>query len=115
MSRLLETHREAMANVLNELPEVRWDRGSFGEDLGQVFGWIAPRPGAPPERADFVQLLFYEAEDELQVITSTSSAGFSATLAERVFGAEAEHEPCQRVEQCFGDLVPGAIRAQATG
>lgn len=102
--------RVAVADRMNRLDEVEWDRCSFGESEGTAFGWIAREDG----RADFVVLDFSWGETTgfdgetvpwFAVGTNTSSAVWSALIAERILGPENSHRDCERVEDVLGDLV----------
>lgn len=102
--------REALAELLNRFPEVRWDRMAFGEwpldDVGLadgcVFGWIDREDG----RSDF---MLVEWKGDAAGFT-TSSGWYSAEFSIRMHGADAAHSDCERVEHVLGELVPGAIR-----
>lgn len=104
----------AVAEPMNALPEVRWDRLS-GEYPGDftVYGWVDREDG----RADFAVLLFHVEPDGARYSWrfNTSSAKWSEEFIRRLQilneeePSEDGHHPCQRVEDVFGDLVPGAI------
>lgn len=98
---------ELIAEWLNKLPFVRWDR--FAETpIGEhfftvVYGWIDRDDG----HADYVQLEFVSWHDKPG--SCTSSAKYSPEITRIFLGEDAEHIECQRVEDRFGDLVPSAI------
>lgn len=93
-----------IAAVLNSLPMVQWDRfieAPVESDhwMIVVYGWIARDDG----QRDYVVLEFC-SWTELPSF-STSSAKWSAQINEILYGPEAEHFDCQRVNIEFGDLV----------
>jgi hypothetical protein len=97
---------EAQAEILNRLPEVRWDRtaGDDGRGFRTVFGWV-DRPGSI--RSDFVVVTF-DGEDVAMV---TSSALHSEDFTARIFGDVGDHAPCVPVEVHYGpELLPRFVR-----
>lgn len=97
------------AEILNRFPEIRWDRlvEEDGDDpVLVVYGWIA-RDDA---RSDFV---VFKITDDLRVGFVTSSARYSASISDRLYGDHDDHDDCQRVEEFFGALVVNAVRTSA--
>lgn len=100
--------RAAIAETLNRVPMVWWDRLTFDANAPEatVYGWIPRGDG----RWDFVLITFgLEAETPgVEWFTwSTSSAKYSTTIY-RLLHPEADpagHIECERVEETFGDLV----------
>jgi hypothetical protein len=96
------THDE-IADVMNLLHEVRWDRcinapaGKPDDISFLTYGWIDRADG----RADFVLLEF----NDVGAGITTSSAQHSRAFSERLYGASSNHQDCLRVEDVFGDLV----------
>jgi hypothetical protein len=90
-----------IARIMNALPEVTWDRCTGDEINGSVFGWINRDDG----RADFV-LLQWSPE---WFRSTTSSAEYSLSISERLFGSTTGHRPCRRVEHVYGELVKNKI------
>ncbi len=90
--------REAIADVLNLLPFVHWDRctGTIGGAF-VAYGWIA----RADRRADFIVLEF----DGDDVGFTTSSATRSVEIATLLHGHADSHQPCRRVSDELGDLV----------
>lgn len=109
--------KEVIADILNVLPEVRWDRVAGTPERFLVFGWVDREKDL---RSDFVALTVEPGLGELSYYLTTSSAERSTEFMQRiddhhgVSAEEREHFPCQRVENIFGDLVPGAIVAATT-
>ena len=94
--------RAELAQAMNKLPFVTWDR--FTEDPDgdlDVYGWIARDDG----RSDFVMLVFPRPFDPEYVGFSTSSAEYSKEIGRLLHGGESVHFDCQRVDEHFGDLV----------
>lgn len=102
----------AMAERMNRLPFVIWDRCVLLQDYGRgaAYGWIARDDG----RSDFVLLDFAWGETRdltgepstwFSVGTTTSSAAFSEEITARILGPDAPHNACQRVDAVFGALV----------
>lgn len=92
--------RTWVADTMNRLPYVRWDRLATArrEDGlldAAVYGWIERDDGPP----DFVVLLFEGAA----VGSVTSSAKHSEEIDATLHGNADGHVPCQRVE----DVLPG--------
>ncbi len=98
-----------VAEILNRCPEIRWDRlveqGDDDEPVLVVYGWIARDDG----RSDFV---VFKITHDPQVGFVTSSARYSAAIADRLYGDHDDHDDCQRVEEFFGDLVVNAVRTE---
>lgn len=98
---------ERMAEYLNRLPFVAWDRcirGTVEADgetftFCDVYGWITRRDG----QRDYVKIDFVGWSEVPGV--STSSAKHSAEIARLCNGANAPHFDCERVAEVFGDLV----------
>lgn len=108
----------AMAERMNRLPYVRWDRCSFGDREGSVFGWIDREDG----RADFVALdfqwgdtqdLYGESVAWFAVGTNTSSARYSREIGQAIVGSTETHRDCERVEDVFGSLVHSCVELVA--
>lgn len=91
-----------IAEVLNRLPEVRWDRFTYGAGAAAVYGWIDRADG----RADFV-LVRFRVDDEGTRFFDwwTSSAKHSLGICERLNGKVLGHVDCERVDERFGHLV----------
>jgi hypothetical protein len=115
--------KAVVAEPMNALPEVRWDRMS-GEWPGRfnVYGWIDRTDG----RSDFA-LLVFDADRETkghmyEWSFTTSSAEWSVVFMDRLNalpGYETQvgkpaHHPCQRVEDVLGDIVDNAIALETT-
>lgn len=87
---------ELIEKILNEFPEVTWDRWAENAPLSRmtVFGWIPRDDG----KQDFVvlRIIFGELDSVL-----TSSAKFSAAFAARI---GAKHTDCNRVEHTFKNV-----------
>lgn len=85
-----------VAGVLNEFPEVQWDRWTGDESTCAVFGWIPRDDG----KLDFLIVrVTPEKNDEYTIWYATSSAQYSEEYSKRLGGKN--HKPCQRVEDCF--------------
>lgn len=105
-----EQQKTEIADVLNRLPFVRWDR--FVEidrgvlvDQVRAYGWIDRGDG----RSDFV-VADFDLSDPIMVGFVTSSDRHSEEIGELVYGVRVEgHVPCQRVESVFGDLVHSKV------
>lgn len=89
------------AEVLNRLPEVRWDRCAGTEASLGVYGWIPRDDG----RFDFVVVEFQLHDGRDVCWFTTSSARLSATFAELLHGAAGPHYACRRVNDVFGSLL----------
>lgn len=96
---------ERIADYLNRLPLVEWDRGinapvagGEGEVVTIVYGWILREDG----HRDYVQLDFVPWSDRPGF--ATSSARFSAEMHALIFGPEAaaNHAPCVPVKEIPG-------------
>jgi len=105
----------AMAQRMNRLTEVKWDRCVIHDDTAVAYGWIYRED----EHADFVLLDFSWGETEgldgktipwIGVGFSTSSAIFSALINQRLRGDEAPHKDCERIEDVFGELVDYKVK-----
>lgn len=96
---------ERIADYLNRLPMVEWDRGVVAPIAGTddsvcvIYGWILREDG----HRDYVQLEFASWYTEQPGFT-TSSARFSAEMHARIFGPEAaaDHTPCVPVKEIPG-------------
>lgn len=109
-----------LAAFCNALPFVRWDRlvrapltevpqvcDADGGVRVEMYGWIDRDDG----RSDFV--ILYVRLPERAIGYTSSSAERTQEIRDRLFGhldEPTEHYACERVEDVFGDLVPGAIR-----
>lgn len=100
------TPKDKAAAVLNKLPEVRWDRCVRRMENMTAFGWIDREDG----RADFVVVYIDHGGPWAY---ATSSAEFSRSISERLFGITEGHRDCERIEDVFGDLVPNKITLAA--
>ncbi len=106
---LLAARRSWVAEWLNKLPFVTWDRltewtTEDRENTGvTVFGWITRDDG----RSDFVLMEFTSWSETVGF--STSSAERSAEIAKILYGSDGNHFDCQRVEHVLGDLVERKI------
>lgn len=106
---------EPIAEWLNRLPFVRWDRclrvpvgGDSQYEMLTVYGWIDRDDG----RADFVVMEF-PSYDETPGFT-TSSAKHSAAINQLLYkdaDPNAPHYECDRVDDVFGALVPNRVAA----
>jgi hypothetical protein len=106
-----------LAEKMNLLPEVAWDRwggwyeypGDEGISAATVFGWIARDDG----RSDFVTLAgFWTQEQGLYHFSfNTSSARYSHEFAKRM-GIDG-HRDCRRIEDDFGPLVDRKVEVPA--
>jgi hypothetical protein len=92
----MEWTPEKIADYLNRLPQVEWDR-SISAPVAEtdvmtiVYGWIARDDG----HFDFVQLEFASWSPEPGF--STSSAEHSSEMNRAIYGVGATHYPCVRV------------------
>jgi hypothetical protein len=102
--------RAAIAERMNRLQEVAWDRCVLHAESGVAYGWIARTDG----HFDFVLLDFSWGETTglagervhwLAVGFTTSSAFYSREIDRRLRGTDAGHVDCSRVEDVFGALV----------
>ena len=111
----------AMAERMNRLPEVEWDRCVLhpDTDAGVVYGWIGRNDGC----RDFVVLEFIWGETTglddskltwFSVGLTTSSAQHSASMGERFGAASGTHRDCERVEHVFGNLVEHKVELAVT-
>lgn len=89
---------EKIAEVLNRLPMVQWDRGirapveGTHEDTALVvYGWIE----RDDDHLDFVEVTFVTWSE--QVGHTTSSARYSRAISILLDGADAPHFPCVRI------------------
>lgn len=90
---------EKIAEVLNRLPMVEWDRGiralgSSGEpdDVSViVYGWITRDDG----HFDFVEITFVGWSDKVGY--TTSSARYSKAISLLLDGPHAAYFPCMRI------------------
>ena len=96
---------EELAAVLNLFPEVRWDRTAGTAGSRVAFGWVDRADG----RADFL-LVTFTAKGAVGF--TTSSAEHSAEWHRRLYGTDAGHSSCRRVEDVFGELVANAIHIE---
>lgn len=108
---LWRPHLQAIAEVMGKVLRVRWDRMIDGGHVLRFYGWV----DRPDGRADFVLLdVEWRAGivGQLDFSTSTSSAdpALNAELAHALGLDPDDHEPCKRIEEVFGGLVPNAIR-----
>ena len=98
-----------LAEVLNRLSFVRWDRCVPRDDgSGVVYGWIS----RPDGRADFVLV---EWDTDTGVGFTTSSAAHSEEISRLLHGddPDSDHRPCQAVEDVFGDLLNRRVNRQS--
>jgi hypothetical protein len=114
--------RAAIAEVLNLLPIVRWDRLTFDPEPGAdgapaeaaVYGWVEREDG----RADFVLIQFDVFDRGARWRNYFSSSAERSEeiyrlltgLPEVVDGAENDHIACERVEDVIGDFAKNADR-----
>lgn len=103
-----------IADTLNALPFVTWDRCvDTGEDTDRnrsisVFGWIDRNDG----RKDFILVEFASWTNKPGF--ATSSAFRSREIAEILYGLGGEHFECERVEKTFAGLVVNVVRLEKT-
>jgi hypothetical protein len=97
----MEWSGEAVAEYLNRLPMVGWDRvvtvpmdGGYVYQI--VYGWIPRADGL----FDFVQMDFASWSDEPGF--STSSRRHSAEMNRLIYGATAAHHDCVKVADIPG-------------
>lgn len=104
----------AIAERMNRLTQVDWDRCVLHDNSGVAYGWIGRTDG----RSDFVQLDFSwgetmglsgESVTWFAVGFSTSSAEHSAEIGKLLGLSEDGHKDCERVESVFGDQVKRRI------
>lgn len=102
--------RQRVAEHLNRLPFVAWDRlvdwclpGEDDHHGVSAFGWV----DRPDGRADFV-LVAVSSWDPDHPGFNTSSAALSELIGETLNPGQ-PHFPCQRVEHALGDLVENKI------
>lgn len=102
----MEWTPEKVAEMLNRLPMVAWDRsihapvGDEGDEMLIVYGWIERddvlREGAVlPGGYDYVQIEFGSWTEEVGF--STSSARHSEEMNRLIYGVGARHFPCVRL------------------
>ncbi|MEY2512703.1 MAG: hypothetical protein QOJ89_61 [bacterium] len=108
--RCVENERlDRRAAVMNYLWFVRWDRAVPGDGFVDVYGWIARDDG----RSDFVLLTFWDAHPPgTPPSWTTSSARYSAEIAEIINGSTDTHNACRRVGDVFGDRVRNQVSSQ---
>ena len=101
--------KAALAERMNRIPEVEWDRAILHDGSAAVYGWV-DRDG----RKDFVVIAAqWGKTDDLDgkpltwfaVGFTTSSAALSAKISERLYGDASNHRDCELVDDVFGDLV----------
>lgn len=97
--------KAALADSMNLLTFVRWDRFIESNGKGVVYGWIDREDG----RCDFVLLDFEQRPIGVAVGYSTSSASRSREIGQLLYGDNDEHMDCQRVDMEFGDLVANKV------
>jgi len=90
-----------IAEYMNRLPDVLWDRCVVGDGEGCVFGWVE-RPGG---RHDFVLLRWTPAGVGL----TTSSAERGPEFARALGIPEPLWQPLRGVEEAFGTFAPDKI------
>lgn len=110
-----------IADWLNRLPFVRWDRylrvpvedADGGQhELVTVYGWI----DRDDDRSDFVLMEFPSYSDRPGF--NTSSAKHSAAINSLLYkdvDPTAPHYECQRIDDLVGDLVPNRVAPFAPG
>lgn len=99
----------AIAEKMNTLPFVRWDRLTDADDTPgerriDVYGWI----DRPDGRSDFIVLTFGEWTDSVGWLTS--SAEYDPTIRATLDPPGSPNYECQRVEDVFGSSVGNAVR-----
>jgi len=85
--------------MMDEFPEVMWDRAAGGDAYGVAYGWIDRDDG----RNDFLCLHWWKQNGELSFAMTTSSARLSAEFTRRIDPA-LEHAACERVENEFPNV-----------
>lgn len=111
----------AMAERMNRLDFVRWDRCVRHDNTAVAYGWISRDDG----RSDFVLLDFSWGDTEgldgstltwFAVGFSTSSAVYSAIISRLLHGGGegVEHRDCERVEDVLGALVNWKVTRDGT-
>ena len=107
---LRTSEKELIANTLNRLPFVKWDRASFllSPRIGKnrrrelwlaVFGWI----DREDSYKDFIVLDFQLINGTLRpAVFSCSSSKFSEQAVKIIMGADINHNSCFRVESIVG-------------
>lgn len=90
-----------IAEVMNALHEVSWDRCVARESSLVAFGWIIRNDGG----RDFA--IIRQTDDELWF--ATSSAKYSSEFSRRLFGEDGDHKGCDKVCDVFGDLVANRL------
>ena len=105
MAKQVPNNPDWIANLLEALPFVEWDRFTIGEmndtQFVDVYGWI-DRDG---DYKDFVWSRFWPSNEVVEF--TTSSDEYSQEISETWFGDADDHNPCRRVEDVFD--VPNAI------
>jgi len=103
---------ERIAEFLNRLPMVFWDRCIRGEIEAEdgdtytfcdVYGWIERSDG----RRDYAKLDFVSWA-ELPAV-STSSAKYSEEIVRLCNGPDSPHYPCECVSDVFGAAVERTV------
>lgn len=99
-----EKTKKEIADTLNKLPFVVWDRYIDLTDKGDcviVYGWINREKDS---YKDFVVLHFYNENHPLYgggVGYTTSSSKYSAEIGLLLYGTSEDHTGCLRVEHDF--------------
>lgn len=106
----------AIAERMNRLTQVSWDRCVMHDASAAAYGWIDRSDG----RSDFVLLDFQwgtttglasESVRWLAVGFSTSSAEFSASMFDQLELGDG-HKDCERIEDVFGKTINRRARGE---
>lgn len=98
--------RAAVAEILNRLSFVQWDRYIEQDDRIHLYGWIARPAGG----TDFVLLEIQATDDGLLVGSTTSSGYHSRQISRILYHSDEEHVDCRRIEVDFDGLVDNVLR-----
>lgn len=98
----METLKEILEKITFQIP-VQWDRGTENKhDDGTisyvVYGWIDRKDGY----RDFITIIYNNEQAPSDAYFITSSAKYSALLAEIVTGEPSNHTPCRKIADLLG-------------
>lgn len=95
-----------LADALQRLPEVTWDRFTHDDEYASAFGWIARGDG----KSDFVHVMI---DKDGPWLVTTSSARYSADFSARL-GMDG-HGKCLRVEDHFPEVRCVRLKEESAG
>ena len=107
-------------NRLTQLSGVVWDRCSLGSESNSAFGWIPRTDG----QRDFLILCWHaknalnpssgNIEEMIAYGFATSSAKYTREFSKHLFGTDAGHNDCQRIDDVFGTDVQSQVVSNQT-